>query len=445
MEPIRAFGTIRLWETYGGIMSATIRSIVAREILDSRGNPTVEADLTTDAGLFRAAVPSGASTGTFEAVEMRDGGDRFGGKGVLQAVKAANTVIAPTLEGADASDQAAIDGALIALDGTPNKGKLGANAILAVSMAAAKAGAAAAGLPLYAYLAKIAGREGVTLPIPQMNVINGGKHAGLEDDPQEFMLLPIVADTFREAAQMSCETYQALKKIIKKECGVGGIHLGDEGGFVPPIASMPRRLELIMEAIGEAGYEGKIYLGLDCAASEFYHDGTYRIGDLSFDSAGIVEFYAELVGKFPIVSIEDGMHEEDWDGWKLLTEKLGDRIQLVGDDLLVTNAERVQRGIDERSANSLLLKVNQIGTVTEAITAAKMSMDAGWSVVVSHRSGETEDAFIADLVVGLDSGQSKFGAPARTDRTAKYNQLLRIEEALGTKAKYGKFLKPLPR
>jgi len=422
-------------------MSAFIKSITAREILDSRGNPTVEADLITEAGLFRAAVPSGASTGTFEAVEMRDGGDRFGGKGVLKAVEAANQVIAPALVGADAADQAAIDAKMIELDGTSNKGKLGANAILAVSMAAAKAGAASAGLPLYAYLAQIAGREGVTLPIPQMNVINGGKHAGLEDDPQEFMLLPVGASSFREAAQMSCETYHALKKIIKKECGVGGMHLGDEGGFVPPIASMPRRLELIMEAIGEAGYEGRIFLGLDCAASEFYHDGTYKIGELSFDSAGIVDFYDELVSTFPILSIEDGMHEEDWEGWKALTARLGDRIQLVGDDLLVTNAERVQRGIDEQSANSLLLKVNQIGTVTESIQAAQISMGAGWSVVVSHRSGETEDAFIADLVVGLDAGQSKFGAPARTDRTAKYNQLLRIEEALGAKAMYGVFPK----
>jgi len=420
-------------------MSTKITSIKAREILDSRGNPTVEADLSTEDGLYRAAVPSGASTGTFEAVEMRDGGSRYGGKGVLQAVEAVNALIAPALLGADPGEQAAIDERLIDLDGTSNKGKLGANAILAVSMAAAKAGADLRDLPLYAYLATLAGRDGVTLPIPQMNVINGGKHAGLEDDPQEFMLLPVGAASFRDAAQMGSEIYQALKKIIKGECGVGGTHLGDEGGFVPPIASMERRLELILSAIDAAGYGGKVFLGLDCAASEFYYDGTYRIGDRAFDSDGIVDFYAELVERFPIISIEDGMHEEDWDGWKRLTAKLGDRIQLVGDDLLVTNAERVQRGIDERSVNSLLLKVNQIGTVTEAIRAAKMSIDAGWSVVVSHRSGETEDAFIADLVVGLDSGQSKFGAPARTDRTAKYNQLLRIEEALGERARYGTF------
>ncbi|MGB2984217.1 MAG: phosphopyruvate hydratase [Candidatus Bipolaricaulia bacterium] len=425
-------------------MSGKIKSIVAREILDSRGNPTVEADLVTEDGMFRAAVPSGASTGTFEAVERRDGGSRYGGKGVLQAVEAVNATIAPALASADATDQEAIDRKLIDLDGTPNKGNLGANAILAVSMAAAKAGAAAKGLPLYSHLAGLAGRDGLTLPIPQMNVVNGGKHAGLEDDPQEFMILPVGASCFREAVQMGSEIYHALRGVIKRECGVAGTHLGDEGGFVPTIASMERRLELIVEAIAKAGYKGKVFLGLDCAASEFLYDGAYRIGEQSFDSSQIVGFYEELVDKFPIISIEDGMGEDDWEGWALLTEKLGDRIQLVGDDLLVTNAERVQRGIDERSVNSLLLKVNQIGTVTEAITAARMATDAGWSVVVSHRSGETEDAFIADLVVGLDTGQSKFGAPARTDRTAKYNQLLRIEEELSDRAQYGKFPYALP-
>ena len=425
-------------------MSGKITSIVAREILDSRGNPTVEADLTTAGGRFRAAVPSGASTGTFEAVERRDGGSRYGGKGVLDAVDAVNAVIAPALFRADASDQKAIDTVLLELDGTENKGNLGANAILSVSMAAAKAGAATNGLPLYAYLAGLAGSDGVTLPIPQMNVINGGKHAGLEDDPQEFMLLPVGAESFAEAIRMGSEIYHALRKIIKAECGVAGTHLGDEGGFVPPIASVERRLELMIEAIGEAGYAGNVFLGLDCAASEFFHDGDYRIGETTLDSAGIVDFYEDLVSRFPIISIEDGMQEEDWDGWRRLTERLGGRIQLVGDDLLVTNAERVKRGIEERSVNSLLLKVNQIGTVTEAITAARMATDAGWSVVVSHRSGETEDAFIADLVVGLDTGQSKFGAPARTDRTAKYNQLLRIEEELGDRARYGTFPHRLP-
>jgi len=420
-------------------MSGKITDIVAREILDSRGNPTVEADLATEDGMFRAAVPSGASTGTFEAVERRDGGSRYGGKGVLQAVDAVNAVIAPALFRADVTDQGAIDAVLCELDGTANKGNLGANAILAVSMAAAKAGAAAAGLPLYAYLAGLAGGDGVTLPIPQMNVINGGKHAGLDDDPQEFMLLPVGASSFREAVQMASEIYHALRVVIKAECGVAGTHLGDEGGFVPPIASMERRLELIVEAIGKAGYVGKVFLGLDCAASEFLHGDVYRIGKQSFDSSEIVGFYEELVGKFPIISIEDGMGEDDWGGWARLTERLGDRIQLIGDDLLVTNPERVQRGIAEHSVNSLLLKVNQIGTVTEAITAARMATDAGWSVVVSHRSGETEDVFIADLVVGLDTGQSKFGAPARSERTAKYNQLMRIEEELGDRAQYGEF------
>jgi len=425
-------------------MSSKIKSIAAREILDSRGNPTVEADLVTNDGLFRAAVPSGASTGTFEAVELRDGGPRYGGKGVLQAVEAVNTIIGPSLLGAEAVDQGAIDAVLLELDGTNNKGNLGANAILSVSMAAAKAGAVANGLPLYAHLGKLAGRDGVTLPIPQMNVINGGRHAGLENDPQEYMLLPVGATCFREAVQMGSEIYHALKGIIKAECGVAGIHLGDEGGFVPPIASMERRLQLMVDAIDAAGYRGKVFLGLDCAASEFYSEGIYRIHDQSFTSEGIVDFYEELIDQFPVISIEDGMDEEDWSGWQLLTERLGGRIQLVGDDLLVTNVERVRRGIEESSVNSLLLKVNQIGTVTEAVAAAKMSIDAGWSVVVSHRSGETEDAFIADLVVGLDAGQSKFGAPARSERTAKYNQLLRIEEELGDRATYGRFPYALP-
>jgi len=425
-------------------MSGKIQSIVAREILDSRGNPTVEADLITEKGLFRAAVPSGASTGTYEAVEMRDGGDRYGGKGVLQAVEAVNTVIGPALFGADAAQQDAIDTVLLELDGTPNKGNLGANAVLAVSMAAAKAGAAAKDLPLYGYLAELAGTDGVTLPIPQMNVINGGKHAGLENDPQEYMLLPVGMKSFADAIRAGSEIYHALMGIIKAECGVAGIHLGDEGGFVPPIASMPRRLELMVEAIDAAGYAGKVFLGLDCAASEFFADGVYTIHDQTFTSDGIVDFYEELIEQFPVISIEDGMDEADWSGWQTLTARLGKRVQLVGDDLLVTNPERVKRGIQERSVNSLLLKVNQIGTVTEAIQAAKMSTEAGWSVVVSHRSGETEDAFIADLVVGLDTGQSKFGAPARTDRTAKYNQLLRIEEALGERARYGTFPHPLP-
>lgn len=425
-------------------MSGKIGSIVAREVLDSRGNPTVEADLKVDDRLYRAIVPSGASTGTFEAVERRDGGSRYGGKGVLQAVEAVNAVIAPALIGADVADQGAIDRKLVDLDGTPNKGNLGANAILSVSMATAKAGAAVNDRPLYAYLAEFAGRDGVTLPIPQMNVINGGKHAGLEDDPQEFMLFPVGACCFREAVQMGSEVYHALKAIIKKESGVEGTHLGDEGGFVPTIASVERRLELMVAAIEAAGYAGKVFLGLDCAASEYFHDGVYRIGDRAFSVDEIVEFYADLVGRFPIISIEDGMDEEDWDGWQRQTERLGKKIQLVGDDLLVTSTERVRRGIDERSANSLLLKVNQIGTVTEAIDAARMATEAGWSVVVSHRSGETEDTFIADLVVGLDAGQSKFGAPARTDRTAKYNQLLRIEEELGDRAQYGAFPYPTP-
>jgi enolase len=309
-----------------------------------------------------------------------------------------------------------------------------------VSVAAAKAGAVANGIPLYTYLGRLARRTGVTLPIPQMNVINGGKHAGLENDIQEFMLLPIGAESFREAIRMSAETYHHLKDIIKGECGVAGIHLGDEGGFVPPIERVERRLQIMTEAIAKAGYAGQIFLGLDCAASEFHDEGTYRIGKDSFSASQLVDFYEGLLREFAaVVSIEDGMAEEDWDGWRLLTERLGGRIQIVGDDLLVTNPERVRRGIEAGSANSLLLKVNQIGTVSEAIRAGTLALDAGWSVVVSHRSGETEDPFVADLVVGMDTGQSKFGAPARSDRTAKYNQLLRIEEELGGEARYGRF------
>jgi len=420
-------------------MSAVIKHVVAREILDSRGNPTVEADLVTEEGLFRAAVPSGASTGTFEAVEKRDGGERFGGKGVLQAVEAVNGVVAKGVAGMSVTDQEALDRRLIELDGTENKGKLGANALLSVSLAGAKAGAAAHGVPLYEHLAKLSGRDGVTLPVPQMNVINGGKHAGHEDDPQEFMFLPIGAKSFAEAVRMASEIYQTLKRVIKKECGIAGTHLGDEGGFVPPIDSVERRLELILSAIDDAGYTGKVFLGLDCASSEFFHDGTYKIGKQPYTAAELTEYYAELVSKYKIVSIEDGMAEEDWDGWRMMVERLGSTLQIVGDDLLVTNTTRVQKAIETKAANSLLLKVNQIGTITESIRAAQMSLDAGWSVVVSHRSGETEDAFIADLVVGLATGQSKFGAPARTDRTAKYNQLLRIEEQLGDRARYGTF------
>ena len=425
-------------------MTSKIERIVGREILDSRGNPTVEVDLYTSDGMFRASAPSGASTGSFEAIEKRDGGGRYGGKGVLKAVEAINTVIAPALVGSDPADQEGLDRRMIELDGTENKGNLGGNAIVAVSIAAAKAGAAAKGIPVYAHIAQLSGRGGTVLPIPQMNVINGGKHAGVDDDVQEHLIMAIGAGSFTEALRMSAETYHALKGLIKEECGVAGIHLGDEGGFVPPIDRVEERLEMIKEAIDRAGYTGGIFLAIDSAASEFYRDGAYHIRERTMTPAELVEFYAGLVEKYPIVSIEDGMAEEDWDGWRLLTEQLGSRIQIIGDDVFVSNPKRVKRGIDEGSANALLLKVNQIGTVTEAIEAAKLALDASWNVIVSHRSGETEDPFIADLVVGLDVGQSKFGAPARSERTAKYNRLLRIEEELAGKGTYSSFSYPLP-
>jgi len=421
-------------------MAATIKKIIGREILDSRGNPTVEAEITTDEGVFFGAVPSGASTGTFEALEKRDGDEnRYRGKGVLGAVTSINTKIAEALRGISVLDQKAADQILLELDGSDNKKNLGANALLAVSIAVANAGARAHSTPVFAYLAQLAGAEGVTLPIPQMNVINGGRHAGIENDIQEHMIMPTGAGCFREALQMSCEVYYCLRDIIMDECGVVGIHLGDEGGFVPPIDKVEKRLALIVKAIEESGHSGEISIALDCAASEFYHNGRYCIQNRDFSSSELVDFYEELVDKYGIISVEDGMHEEDWAGWRIMTERLGKKVQIVGDDLFVTNAERIRRGIAESSANSIILKVNQIGTVSESIEAGRLAMQAGWTVVVSHRSGETEDTFIADLVVGLDAGQSKFGAPARTDRTAKYNQLLRIEELLGDKARYASF------
>ncbi len=426
-------------------MTSRIERIVGREILDSRGNPTVEADVFTTDGMFRASAPSGASTGSFEAIEKRDGGSRYGGKGVQRAVEAINEVIAPALVGYDPADQEAIDRRMIELDGTENKGNLGGNAIVAVSIAAAKAGAGAKGVPVYEHLAGLSGRKGAVLPIPQMNVINGGKHAGVDDDIQEHLIMAIGADFFREALRMSAETYHALKGVIKEECGIAGIHLGDEGGFVPPIDRVEDRLDMIKEAIDRAGYAGRIFLAIDSAASEFFRDGLYHVREREMTPAELVDFYADLVEKYPIMSIEDGMAEEDWEGWRLLTERLGDRIQIIGDDVFVSNPNRVRRGIEERSANALLLKVNQIGTVTEAIEAARLAIDASWNVIVSHRSGETEDPFIADLVVGLDVGQSKFGAPARSERTAKYNRLLRIEEELGERGRYSRFSYPLPK
>ena len=416
-----------------------IKSVKAREVLDSRGNPTVEVDLTTNDGLFRAMVPSGASTGTHEAVELRDGDKaRYGGKGVLKAVENVNKIIAGKVKGFDVCDQVGLDDLMCDLDGTDNKAKLGANAILAVSMAACKAAAKNKGKPLYAYIASISGHKGVTLPVPQMNVRNGGKHAGKENDLQENMYMPTGAKTFTEGLRMVAETYHILKKMLKEKYGVNAVQLGDEGGFVPPINTPQERLEYMVKAAEKAGYANKISIALDPASSEFYYadGGYYMVGAKKYSSSEMVDFYADLCNTFPIVSIEDGMAEDDWEGWTLMTKKLGGKIQITGDDLLVTNVERIKKATELSAANALLLKVNQIGSISESIDAANMAFKNGWGVTVSHRSGETEDAFIADICVGLDTGQIKTGAPARSERLAKYNQLLRIEEELGSKAVY---------
>ena len=417
-------------------MSA-ISDMYAREILDSRGNPTVEVDVLLTGGVFgRAAVPSGASTGTFEALELRDGEDgRYGGKGVRVAVRNVNEVIAPELLGMDADEQGEVDRALIGLDGTPNKGKLGANAVLGASLAVARAAAADHGLPLYQY---IGGVEANVLPAPMMNVVNGGRHAANSIDLQEFMIMPLGADSFSGALQMCAETYHALKGVLEAAGLSTGV--GDEGGFAPDLPGSDEALRTLVEAVEKAGYSPgeDIHLALDPAASEFYRDGMYVLSGegKTLSPHEMVEYYADLVERYPIVSIEDGMAEEDWDGWKLLTDELGEKIQLVGDDLFVTNAERLKRGIDLGIANSILIKVNQMGTLTEALETIAVAQGAGYSAVVSHRSGETEDNTISDLSVATRLGQIKAGAPCRGERVTKYNQLLRIEENLGEDAKY---------
>jgi enolase len=414
----------------------TIELVRAREILDSRGNPTVEVEVgLLDGSLGRAAVPSGASTGESEAVELRDGGDRYLGKGVRQAVTNVRETIAPALLGVDATRQRAIDALLLELDGTDNKASLGANAILGVSLAVAKAAAQAAGLPLYAYLG---GPNAHVLPVPCMNVLNGGSHADSNVDFQEFMVVPVGAPTFAEALRMGTETYHRLKKVLHdRGLGTG---LGDEGGFAPDLATNGDALDLLVEAIEAAGFApgDDVAIALDPATSELYRDGAYHLEGEGrvLTSAEMVDLWADLVERYPIVSIEDGLDEGDWDGWSLLTERLGDRVQIVGDDLLVTNPAFVQRGIDERAANSVLVKVNQIGSLTETLDAVSLAQRAGWTTMISHRSGETEDATIADIAVAVNSGQIKTGAPARSDRVAKYNQLLRIEEELGDAARY---------
>jgi enolase len=415
-----------------------VKSVRAREILDSRGNPTVEVDLVTVEGLFRAMVPSGASTGSHEAVELRDGDKaRYKGKGVQKAVENVNKIIAPKVVGFDVTDQRGLDRLLIELDGTLNKGNLGANAVLGVSMAACKAAADALGKPLYSHIASLSKRRGVTLPVPQLNVINGGKHAGKENDIQENMYMPVGAKNFTEALRMGAETYQVLKKMLKEKYGVHAVTLGDEGGFVPPIDTPQERLEFMVKAAEEAGWGKEMAIALDPASSEFYNvEGYYMIGEKKYSSGQLVDYYYDLCDTYPILSIEDGMAEDDWEGWTLLNNKLGASVQITGDDLLVTNVERIKTAIEQKACNALLLKVNQIGSVSESIDAASMSFKNGWCVTVSHRSGETEDSFIADVAVGLDTGQIKTGAPARSERLAKYNQLLRIEEELGSKAVY---------
>jgi enolase len=409
-----------------------IVDVRARQILDSRGNPTVEADIRLESGAFgRAAVPSGASTGVHEAVELRDGGDAYGGKAVTKAVGHVNGEIADAVRGLDAADQEGLDRRLVELDGTPNKGRLGANAILAVSLAVAKAAAAEAGQSLYRYL----GGEGAsTLPVPMMNVINGGAHAANSIDLQEFMIVPVGASSFAGALQICAETYHALQKVLKEQGLATAV--GDEGGFAPDLPSSEAAIEAILAAAEKAGRLEQIAIALDPAPSALFVDGVYRFEGRELDPSAMTDFYAGLVDRFPIVSIEDSHAEDDWDGWKIATERLGERIQLVGDDIFVTNPERLQMGIDRGVANSILIKVNQIGTLTETVAAVDLAKRNGYSAVISHRSGETEDSTIADLAVALGTGQIKTGAPARTDRVAKYNQLVRIEEELGTRASY---------
>jgi enolase len=419
----------------------TIADIKAREVLDSRGNPTVEADvILADGTLGRACAPSGASTGSREALELRDGdASRYLGKGVRKAVEAINGKILDALKGKDSADQRALDNIMLELDGSDNKASLGANAILAVSLAAAKAAAISLGKPLYEHIADLNGTPGkYSMPVPMMNILNGGEHADNNVDIQEFMIQPVAAKSFAEALQVGAEIFHSLKKVLKAQ----GLNtaVGDEGGFAPDLPSNEAALAIIKEAVEKAGYKlgTDITLALDCASSEFYKDGQYNLSGegKSYDSEGFADYLAGLTERFPIVSIEDGMDESDWDGWKVLTDKIGSKVQLVGDDLFVTNTRILKRGIDTGVGNSILIKFNQIGSLTETLDAIKMAQDAGFTAVISHRSGETEDTTIADLAVATSAGQIKTGSLCRSDRVAKYNQLLRIEEALGGKAPY---------
>lgn len=434
---------------------AEIRDILAREILDSRGNPTVEVDVVTALGTFRAAVPSGASTGVYEALELRDGDkSRYLGKGVTSAIRNIQNTIKPALLNKDCTHQKAIDDLMVQeLDGSKNdwgwsKSNLGANAILAVSLAVARAGAAQLGIPLYQYIARLSGKpeDNFVMPVPALNVINGGTHAGNKLAMQEFMLLPTGAASFSEALRIGAEVYHNLKSVIKEKYGLDATNVGDEGGFAPNIQSSDEALNLLIEAIEKAGHTGKVKLGMDVAASEFYlqdsskydldFKNTQNDGSQRLSGEEITRVYKDFATNYPMVSIEDPFDQDDWNSYTGLTGEIGQNVQIVGDDLLVTNPTRVQKAIEQNACNALLLKVNQIGSLTEAIEACKLSMDNGWGVMVSHRSGETEDHFIADLVVGLGTGQIKTGAPCRSERLAKYNQLLRIEEELGQKARY---------
>ncbi|KAH0720794.1 hypothetical protein KY290_005781 [Solanum tuberosum] len=431
---------------------ATIKSVKARQIFDSRGNPTVEVDVHLSNGVWeRAAVPSGASTGIYEALELRDGGSEYLGKGVSKAVNNVNSIIGPALIGKDPTDQTGLDNYMVhQLDGTQNewgwcKQKLGANAILAVSLAVCKAGAAVKNIPLYKHIANLAGNKKLVLPVPAFNVINGGSHAGNKLAMQEFMILPVGASSFKEAMKMGCEVYHHLKAVIKRKYGQDATNVGDEGGFAPNIQENKEGLELLKTAIEKAGYTGKVVIGMDVAASEFYgKDKTYDLnfkeennnGSQKISGDQLKDLYKSFVSEYPIVSIEDPFDQDDWETYAKLTAEIGEKVQIVGDDLLVTNPKRVAKAISEKTCNALLLKVNQIGSVTESIEAVKMSKQAGWGVMTSHRSGETEDTFIADLAVGLSTGQIKTGAPCRSERLAKYNQLLRIEEELGSDAVY---------
>ena len=422
-----------------------IKEVKAREVFDSRGNPTVECDLVTENGLFRAMVPSGASTGIYEALELRDNDPaRFMGKGVLKAVSNVNSRITPKLRGMAETQQEQIDKTMIELDGTENKSALGANAIFSVSIAVCKAGAHAKNIPLYRHIAQLARVNEFVLPVPSFNVINGGKHAGNNLAMQEFMILPVGASSFRDAMRMASETYHHLKKVIKVKYGQDATNVGDEGGFAPNIQDAREGLDLLKESIEKADYTGKVRIGIDAAASEFSKDGYYDLAfknpkygkDMRKTGDQMIALYSEFASEYDIAFLEDPFAQDDWDNFAKITEKMGQDVEIIGDDLLVTNPKRITIGIKKRAVNGLLLKVNQIGTITESITACKMAQVAGWGVFVSHRSGETEDSFIADLVVGLKSGHIKTGAPCRSERLAKYNQLLRIEEELGGNCRY---------